>query len=541
MATAISVIDARIKESFPTVLLQAESLEFPLLQRMKKSAMNVTQSRGSDGQIGRGFEVRHKYSTGVSGRRLPANPLGPTMVDVGVAPLLLEGSTANTDLTPYPVGAQAPHAGLMTRTLVLHRSTGVLSMPIAWRQANMLNAAQWDVVANDLRAAGIMEKRVEGLSFHAYRANDGTSADVTVLGRIATGGVAKATKYIQAGTTNANFCQLTIDPTYGRIANFANGMEIDIVADSSGTIQTGTATDGTDVRNYDSSAVYIQVVVTDVDPINNIVTCVGVSRASGTAHAIQTFSATTGWQGTNGVAAGDWIVGREQSRYTSGTRPMLSFGLNDWMKQSGRIMGGAAGSQALDVDQYSQFKSKVISSLSAPLLEETLSQLLMGYQEAYPNIDLDTILTTNGVTQEFVTQLATAGNNQGVFQRAGQELKVQGGWTLRNFVTPTKEYEWWTSPVGLKGSCYVIGMKNGNFMQYIPPHLGGSSDNYTEDIQFPAPGWGHTGIFMPELDGNGRPKDIAVAPYDRYILVAPKMPNGILIQGITEASMLQLT
>ena len=334
MATAISVIDARIKEAFPTVLLQAEQLEFPLLQRMNKTASRVTQARGSDGQIGRGFEVKHKYSTGVAGRRLPANPLGPTMVDVGIAPLLMEGSSANTDMTPYPAGDQAPHAGLMTRTLVLHRSTGTLSMPIAWRQANMLNAAQWDVVANDLRAAGIMEKRTEGLSFHAYRANDGSSADVTVLGRIATGGVAKATKYIQAGTTNANFAELTIDPTYGRIANFANGMELDIVADSSGTIQTGTATDSTDVRNYLAAATaddYVQVLVTDVDPINNIVTCIGVKRQAATAHAIATFSATTGWDGSEGVVAGDWIVGREQSRYTAASRPMLSFGLHDWM------------------------------------------------------------------------------------------------------------------------------------------------------------------------------------------------------------------
>jgi len=45
---------------------------------------------------------------------------------------------------------------------------------------------------------------------------------------------------------------------------------------------------------------------------------------------------------------------------------------------------------------------------------------------------------------------------------------------------------------------------------------------------------------MPELDGNGRPTDMSVAYYDRYVLVAPKMPNGILIKGCTEASMLSL-
>jgi len=522
-------------------LLKAEELMFPLLSQMNKTSQGVMQRKAPNGEIGRGFQVVHKYMSGLAGRRTPANPLGPTMVDIGV-PILLEGSTANSDLTPYPKGNEAPHTSVMTRTLVMHRSTGVFSILNSWRQADRLSLAQYEMVFNDIKAAAEMEKRTEAISFHAWRVTNDAGYDTTVLGRIATGGVAAETSYLAAGTTNANYCKLTLDESFGRIKNLAKGMEIDIVADSSGTLQAGTATDGTDVRNYTSAAVYVQVVITDVDPIDKTITCIGVTRAAGTAHAIATFSASTGWQGTTGVAAGDWIVGRDQSTYTAGTRPMFSYGLVDFIKQTGKIMGGAAGSQTLDLDNgaNSEFKSRVKADNAGPLLEFDLSQWLNGYAEAYPNVSLDTILTTAGVTQEFVSQSYTAGNNQGVFQRTNKELQVRGGWTLKEFVGATKTYDWWTSPVGLSGHCYVIGMNNGNFQQYVPPHLGGSNAAHGPDVQFFAPTVGYNSIWMPELDGNGRPTDLSVAYYDRYILVAPKMPNGILIKGCTEASMLSL-
>ena len=204
-------------------------------------------------------------------------------------------------------------------------------------------------------------------------------------------------------------------------------------------------------------------------------------------------------------------------------------------------MGGAAGSQTLDLDNgaNSEFKSKVVADNAGPLIEMDLSQWLNGYAEAYPNIDLDTILTTSGVTQQFVEQSYTQGNNQGVFQRTNKELQVKGGWSLKRFVAATREYDWWTSPVGLKTHVYVIGMGNGNFQQYTPPHIGGSNAEHGPEVQFLAPSIGYPTIWMPETISD-RPTDMSVAYYDRYVLVAPKMPNGILIKGCTEAQMLAL-
>ena len=546
MPSALSVLDPQLRESFPMNLLKAEELLFPLLTQMSKTSVGVTERKGASGEIGRGFQVVHKYMSGLAGRRTPANPLGPTMVDIGV-PILLEGSTANTDNTPYPKGNEAPHSSVMTRTLVMHRSTGCMSVLNSWRQANALSLAQYDMIFNDLKAAAEMEKRCEAISFHAWRVTNSAGYDTTVLGRIATGGVSAAfNAYTQAGVSTAGFVKFTLDESYGRIKNLAKGMEIDIAADSAGVLQCGTDTDGSDVVNYatDAATGYIQVIITDVDPINKTITCAGVSRAATVAHAFVAFSDTNGWGDGAGFmpAAGDWIVGRDQSRYAAGTRPMFSYGLNDFIKESGKIMGGAAGSQTLDLDAgaNSEFKSRVKDDLAGPLIEMYLSQWLNGYAEAYPNIDLDTILTTAGVTQEFVSQCYTQGNNMGVFERTNKELQVKGGWTLKKFTGATKEYDWWTSPVGLSGHCYVIGMNNGNFQQYTPPHVGGSNASYGPEVQFLAPKIGFNDIWMPELDGNGRPTDMSVAYYDRYVLVAPKMPNGILIKGCTEASMLSL-
>jgi len=543
MPSAISSLDPQLRVSFPMNLLEAEKLVFPLLNQMNKTSMGVSQRKGPNGEIGRGFQIVHKYKSGLAGRRTPANPLGPATVDIGV-PIVHRGDTAsgNEDITPYPKGIEAPHSSVMTRTLVLHRSTGVMSILNSWRQADKLALSQYETIFNDLKAAAEMEKRTEAISFHAYRATNDAGYSTTVLGRISA--VAKETSYLAAGTTNANFAVFTLDESYGRIKNLAKGMEIDVVADSSGTLQSGAAYDATDVRNYLAAATsddYVQVIITNVDPIDKTITCIGVTRKAATAHAISTFSASTGWDGSEGCQVGDWIVGRDQSVYIAGTRPMFSYGLLDFLKESGQIMGGAAGSQTLDLDNgaNSEFKSRVVSDHNGPLLETDLSQWLNGYAEAYPNIDLDTILTTAGVTQEFVSQSYTQGNNMGVFERTNKEIQVKGGWTLKKFVGATKEYDWWTSPVGLSGHVNVIGMNNGNFQQYTPPHDGGSNAAYGPEVQFLAPKIGYNSIWMPEMV-NSQPTDMSVAYYDRYVLVAPKMPNGILIKGVTEAQMLGL-
>ncbi|KKM16915.1 hypothetical protein LCGC14_1680990, partial [marine sediment metagenome] len=443
--------------------------------------------------------------------------------------------------TPFPTALEAPHAGVLKRILSLHMTTGNFSVPLTWMETDVLSASQSKQVARDIKAVGELNAMVEATGFHSLPVANQSGFETKVLGSIS-----NAT---EVGSSNTVL--ITLNEKYGTIHNFRPGMVIDVVAGDrtdGGTLQDGIATDGTDRRNYDNSNVYVHVIIQDVDYINRQFTVVGVNNSTGaiepwaddvTGTVLGSWGITTD---NNEVNQYDYIVLRDCSVYTAGTRPMPSWGLEDWMKSSGQILGGSAADEALDLDTYSQFKSSV-TAISGPLTEDVLNKYVGNYLDAYPGLGLDTIITTNGVTQKHLQQFGLY-NNKNFYDRQGKSLNAKGGWSEVNYEFNGRILRWIVDPMCLKNRLYALQLSNGNIKRYVPPTItsgdamiSGASAGLNGEIQFLAPAGGHTGVFMVARTSSGAVLDILEAPFFQYNLIAPIMPNGVKLTDLTETSL----
>ncbi|MHC4464256.1 MAG: hypothetical protein ACYS30_22930 [Planctomycetota bacterium] len=520
MADATSVIDNFVREELPKVLHESLPAIAPVYNNIEQTSIEVQRDTG----IGRGWKVIHLYKTGVAGLIESANPQGPGMFAfTGAQANQLQMGTAASDLAPFPVAADAPHTASLKRELPLHMVTGNFSIPVTWMQADSLTAAQIKQVTSDIKAVADLRAMVEAISFFAKTVSDGTY-DFDVLGRLSA-----------AATESSDYVTFTLDESYGRIANFRIGMALDCVADDgSDQICSGVATDATDVLNYAATGIYVHLVVTAVDYLAKTVTVAGVNDTTG---ALAAFDTTNGWYGSgaNPPTTNDWLVLKRCSRYISGARPMLSWGLEDWIKSSGYILGGTASAQALDLGVFTQFKSQVVA-VNAPLTDTVMNSYIGGFLDAYPGQTIDTIITTQGVTLKYLEQPGLY-NNRMNYDRTGKALKVAGGWDSVEYSFNGRNLNWIISPLCLSNTLYALKFGGGNIKRYVPPTVGGKDSRFTGEIQFLAPVGGHTGIFKIAHDSNGACQNFVEAPFWQYKLVAPVDPRAVKLTGLTEATM----
>ncbi len=525
MANAIDHLDHLIREELPRVMHESLPMIAPEFKQIETTSIDVIRDSNAEVGIGRGWKVIHLFETGVAGIFNYANPAGPAMTTVTNKMAGLQAlGTAAANVAIFPTAEQSPHVSALKRELVLHMGTGNFSLPATFMQAEMLTAAQIKYVARQLKAVGKHHAVRNASSFFAYTASDGTY-DVDVLGRISV---------IAEDGTFTDYVKITIDETYGRICHFWEGMIVDIVASSGGNVQTGTATDGTDVRNYThTGAEYVQLTIINVDRLAKTLLLLPTNTVDG---GLPNYgSGTTGdlFQAGQEGAADDWLVARDSSTFATGTRPMVTWGLEDWIKSSGILMGGASASEALDLTYYPQFKSQVIA-VNAPLTETVLNDYVAGYLDAYPGETLDTILTTQGVTNQYLLQ-PTLSNNRFNFDRTGKELDYASGWQKITYSFNGRNLQWIASPMTLKSRLYSLKFGGGNIKKYVPPRLGGSDDRIGSNVEFLAPLTGRTGIFMEQINSAGQVLSTLQAPFWEYYLVAPTDPKAVKLTDLTES------
>jgi hypothetical protein len=524
--TGIGVLNNLIREELPNVIHESLPAIAPIFDRIKNSSIDVQRNTG----IGRGWKVLHTYETGVAGLIETAIPTGPTFntmigssaTDAQAHMLDIGDAAAGLDI--FPAAAESPHTADMKRELSLHKQVGNFSVPVQWMQADALSATQIKKVARDIQAVGKNKAIIEASSFFSHTVANASGYQNQVLGRVSA---------IAEDATNTDFVLITIDEQYGRICNFRQGMSIDIVADSSGTLQDGVATDGTDVRNYThTTEKYVRLIVVDVDFLAKKVLCSPVNTDTG---ALPNYgSSTSGDVFATAAAADDWIVLAKTSRYTGGSRPQCSWGLNDFIKSSGKIMGGAAGSAALDLAYYSQFKSSVVA-VNSPLTDDVLNRYIAGYLDAYPGMTIDTIITTQGVNQQWLQQ-PQLGNGRFLYDRTGKSLKMKGGWSEVTYEWGGRVFNYIVSPMCLSKTLYAVKFADNNITRYVPPTVGGTS-SAVGGVEFLAPLGGHSGIFKIAHSSGGKSQDLVEAPFWMYNLIAPLDPKGIKLTGLTEATM----
>lgn len=514
------VLENQIREELPAVLNECLPAIAPIYNMIEQTSIGVERDT-----MGRGWEVIHLFSTGVAGLMESSDPLGPTMLNItGNQLTVLDGITAAgaASMVPFPTANESPHTSSIKRTLALSMSTGNFSMPITWMQADQLTATQIKQVSRDIKAVGELRAIIEATSFFHYVADDSSSNKTHVLGRVSSFG--------ESGSTN--YVDIVINEAYGRISNFRIGMSIDVVATSTDTLQAGTATDGTDVLNYDGSNNYIRLYITSVDYQTKTIRVVGINNSTGATAA---FADGTGWDGSHPITESAWIVLARCSRYTTATRPMMSWGLEDWMASSGYIMSGSSGAGGLDLGSYPQFKSQVVA-VNGPLTDKVMNGYIGGFLDYFPGASLDTIITTQGVTLKYLEQPELY-NSRLNYDRTGKALNVAGGWSNVSYEFNGRSLKWIISPMCLSNRLYGLKLANGNIKRYVPPRIGGSDDRVGSEIEFLAPLGGHNGIFMPSTSSTGAPMNVVQAPFWQYKLVAPLDVKGVKLTGLTEATL----
>ena len=332
MANCIDSVSNLLREELPKIFHESLPAVAPFFKDMVSTSVGVSRDESS---IGRDWKVTHLYSAGLAGLMKYANPAGQTVITAGNLGKMTHMLNFSSLSSPFPTAVEAPHAGSLKRQLTLHMTTGNFSVPLTWMQADALSASQMKQIGMDIKAVGELRAMVEATGFHAYTA-DSSSYKTKVLGVMAT-----------MEDAGSDIVRCTLHEEYGTIHNFRVGMVIDVVNGGEGSAigtfaATVATTDGSALRNYTSGAAYIHVVIQNVDYINRRFDCVGVDSGDG---AIEAWADTTGWQGTNGAHEWDYFVLRDCGTYAeTGTRPMPTWGLEDWIISSGYMMGGTSGS-----------------------------------------------------------------------------------------------------------------------------------------------------------------------------------------------------
>lgn len=516
MAQAVDILSDIVREELPRMLEELEPTVAPVFEKIKRTAVGVKTQDG----LGKAYQVIHIYATGQAGLFESADPLGPAMTTMAgnQAQLLAEG-TASAGLDVFPAATEVPHTGEVKRTLSLHKVVGNYSVPVAWKTLEGLNAAQLGKIHRDLTAVAKNKILYEASSFFSHEVTNDAGYVNQVLGRISA--VSE-----HGGTAWGDYMLIALDEEYGRVANFAKGQRVDIVAayDTNNLkLRSGTADDGTDVRNYaTSTANYVHLIVIDVDYLGKKIT---LRPVDGTTGALPDY--TAGYRTGGGVCgeADDWIVMSNTTRYTGGSRPQFSWGINSWVKGSGQILGGADQESGLDLDLYSMFKSQV-KAIDTSLTDNIINGYIGGYLDSYAGESMETIITTQGVQQQWLKQPGMYNNKQN-YERTGKALSFKGGWSTIGYEFGGRKFEWIMSPMCLSKTLYGMKFAGDNIQRFGPPRIGGSNASMGPELEFLATMGGHTGVFKIAHADSGRSQALLEAPFWYYNLIAPRDPRGM--------------
>lgn len=513
MATsyAIDALDDLIREELPTLIHESLPEIAPTFKYIQNTSMGVVRKG-----IGRDWEVEHLFSTGVAGLIQSADVRGPTFYDrVGAnnpfyQSLVMDGS----NLAIFPTAVNAPHTSSLKRILTLQMTTGNFSVPVTWLSGDALGASQIKQVARDIKAVGQLRALNEATSFFMGAQNALCQIDDYAL------------------DGSSKFITFTVKEGTGRTAFFRIGMMVDFYYDNSGEPNWGS-TGGTHYANCDGtgapwSSSYIPIIISDVDYLSGTITATSIDGTQIDGGTLQ----------GDAIADDDWVVMANCG--TTDGREMRSWGLEDWMANSGQILGGSATvgnrlNPALDLDTQSQFKSQLVT-VSAPLTDEIMNAYIGGFLDAYPGQSLDSIITTMGVTLKYIEQPSNY-NNRMFYDRTGKPLNVSGGWSDVSYQFNGRAMRWIISPLCISGRLYALKLNNKNISRYVPPSVSRGDGRVSGAVEFLAPLGGSTSIFKIAHDGDGASQAVLEAPFWEYHLVAPVDVKGVKLSSLTETTM----
>lgn len=375
-------------------------------------------------------------------------------------------------LRTFPGASESSALGTTQRSLTLVQGTGNFILPLHIAQADQLSSMVARYVASNMKAVGKMVANTKIANFYASDTFNSFAAVDTVSA---------------GGTTEDATVTFTINS--GRIRSMFPGVFVDLYDATGNTIRhTGK-----------------YAIIQSVDLLSKAVTVVTTDASK--------------W--SSQVVATDIVVPKD-------SKSLGPSGLEDWIKNTGTVFG-------ITLATYPQFKSLVATGVGS--LDETLLNRYVGsFDDAYGTlVSLDTIITTGGVTREFLSQSGSFSQ----YARQGATVNMQAGWADIGYSYNGKKYNWLISANCAPGTMYVTKTGDGNLTRYCPPPIrgitsSGSERNFPQDIQFFAPMAGSKNIFMPAISSGGAIAQGLQCPFFTLEEIAPMYPQSIKLSGLTE-------
>lgn len=455
----------------------------------------LTSQRVERNRQGRGYKVIKTYGVGLSGGAKFESPdtestiTGPENFNVFGAPSTYPGIDEVTAPTQFQANV----------SLIQHR--GNFFLPIEYMRFDDYNASIGSLVAQLTQGVSKKIAQQEASAFY-------TDATYKALGDV---GDSSVTMTNVSGNTSAMTINLAGTSASGRVHRFMQGMLIDLYK-----------SDGTVKRNAD-----FMLGIDDVDALNNIITVVRLDGGE--------FQAATSLNGgiTYGGSGGDndIIVLKDSLSHSL-------VNMNSWIVNSGTLFG-------VDLAKHSCWKSYIPSAESAPLTENLLNKRYYKVTESYPDLWLETAITTNGILLGFIDNLDTGAAGSGSaqygrfrFDRNGETLKPRAGFSGFEYSFNGRPVTIHTSTYLDEGYWYGLSLRDGNLKRYVPPPLPGArkDSKIGHELEFIAPIGGSDSIFAHATVA-GRLTDFVQAPFKRQFQIMPEDPRSMKLSGITPISL----
>lgn len=481
MAAIANYLRETIDEGLTDVLPDID----PYMRNTWKTSLGVYETQQRGGGIGRAFEAKHTYEAGLAGTQEWVSALGGSDAS-------LSGASGGDGITVYglpsagwPSIADMAAGGTIQATYALVQANGGYPIPMHLLAADKLNAAIASSVNSIVRGA----------------AKRSLLSDAHVLWKLnASNSIAT---FVGTSDTNSGFSTTPIALTLasGRIRSFYRGLAVSIFSDSAGL---------PNAEKNNSCKIF----VVRVNPADNII---WVRTVSGTTSAMATGST--------------FHILPRNSRGSSAELSNSPNGLVDFHKASGTIAGN------ISLTSYPELASLVSTSQTGALTSDVLNAVIAKMMEDF-GVELDTIVTTQGVVQGLVQNQETIGQLVR-YEVQGEAIAVKAGYAPVKYVINGKEFRILVSPMCPKGHVWIQKLGDKNYVKYTPPKYPSTTtkSEFSGEIEFVGPLFGSNNEFMPQYATDGSTvtlTDKLMVPYVKRVQFGCRNPRAIHLSEFSE-------
>jgi hypothetical protein len=496
MATVSDNIQyALVQKIVPTILESLWGLD-PVYPMFRRSSTGVKRN----GDIGRGWQVKKTWSTGMAGGAKFQSAQGSNVLSGPVQATMYD--TPNTfqgvDETTAPA--------LLQTTLTLIQHAGNFFLPHQIMRADRLSASIGSIVALNLKGLAELLAQQEAAVWYS---NDTTTYALANLGDVS------ACCTVSGATMVIDIDDLTdgTNSAYGRVHRFRPGMLVDVY-DKTGATKRNAG---------------FYLLVDNVDALAGTVT---LRRVDGQ---------DLGWTVDTDIVNDDVVVIKD----SVSTAPNS---LESWIADG--VTNTSWFGLTVNTTTNSQYRSYLVDHGTATTpTEATWNKYHGRFFEAYPGKELSDALTTTGVLLAFIANLDGYVNlvdaNSGVsgrirYDRQGQAMKADMGWESFDYRFGSKRCKIWTSTYMAPGTWIAGKLGQGGITRYVPPRLPGSNvdSRFGEEVEFIAglggSGGYQGGIFKHAHSSSGQTTDFVEAPFVRHWNCMPQQAQFLKVYDIED-------